>query len=194
MFSLETQRLQLHPFKDQDIKLINELHSDPEVTKLVGFPKPPSIQDNQDWLNKTLDAYEVDGLGQLAIYLKETGEFIGRGGLRVVEIEKYPKEDLTKWFWYRGSAPKNIEVMHSTEIGYTFSAQHWGKGYATEAVRALCQYAFTQNIDKTIVAVTFPENIASIRVLEKSGFAKTGEIDGLDFEFLSFELKKEEIA
>ena len=189
MFSLKTERLFLRPFKAEDIILLNELHDDPKVTKLVGWAEPPSAKDNHAWLDSTLKAYEVDGLGQLAIYLKETGGFIGRGGLRIVEVEKYPSEDLPKWYWYRGSAPANMEVTHCTEIGYTFAASHWGKGYATEAVKGLCQYAFEQDIDDSIVAVTFPENAASQRVLEKAGFVRSGEVFGLGRRLVSFTLK-----
>lgn len=181
MYSLVTERLILKPFTPKDINLIVRLHSDMDVVRYLGFKNLPTPQENQNWLDKTLKAYDVDGLGQLAVYLKKNGEFIGRCGTRIVEIETNPEDTIPEWFWYRGSAPKNIPVSHHVETGYAFAAAHWGNGYATEAVIAGCQYIFREGIDDSIVAATFPENLASERVLSKAGFNHTGRAKGMGF-------------
>ena len=61
------------------------------------------------------------------------------------------------------------------EIGYGFNASHWGQGYATEAVGALCRWTLETGFARAVTAETLEGNAASKRVLEKLGFAPTGE-------------------
>ena len=70
---------------------------------------------------------------------------------------------------------KGIADDGAVEIGYGLHPEHWGKGYATEAVRALCDWAAKQAGVTRIEAETDADNLASQRVLEKSGFLPTGE-------------------
>lgn len=190
MHRLETERLILEAFRPEDIHLIHNLHSDMEVVRYLGFKNLPTQEENQGWLDRTLKAYQIDGLGQLAVYLKPDREFIGRCGTRIVEIETEPGDSVPEWFWYRGSAPEDIAVSHHVEIGYAFAAAHWGKGYATEAVRACCRHIFENKIDDSVVAVTFPENIPSARVLSKAGFEQTGKATGMGFNLITHVLVK----
>ena len=60
------------------------------------------------------------------------------------------------------------------EIGYWLGARYWGKGYATEAVRALIDHAFTDLGHKALQSSVRVTNPASRRVLEKCGFQWTG--------------------
>ena len=60
------------------------------------------------------------------------------------------------------------------EVGYHLARAFWGRGYATEAARACLRYGFEQLKLERIVAVVRPENVASRRVLEKSGLSYTG--------------------
>jgi RimJ/RimL family protein N-acetyltransferase len=60
------------------------------------------------------------------------------------------------------------------ELGYWFGVEHWGKGYATEALHAVIDYAFTDLAHDTLQAGTRVTNPASRRVLEKCGFQWTG--------------------
>jgi [ribosomal protein S5]-alanine N-acetyltransferase len=66
-------------------------------------------------------------------------------------------------------------AQKTVEIGYGINASHWGQGLASEAVGALVQWAFSTNYAARVTAQTAVNNIASQRVLEKNGFAKTGE-------------------
>ncbi|RIK68895.1 MAG: N-acetyltransferase [Planctomycetota bacterium] len=58
------------------------------------------------------------------------------------------------------------------DLGYSIVASHQKRGYATEATRAMIDLAFAQDGVRTIVGETFDELVASIRVLEKCGFAR----------------------
>ncbi len=86
------------------------------------------------------------------IYLRETGAMIGDADFKGLPPDGYP------------------------EIGYGLESPYWGRGYATEAVGALCHWALEQPGVTAIEAETAPDNAASQRVLTKLGFAPTGVI------------------
>ena len=71
---------------------------------------------------------------------------------------------------------KGIDESGSVEIGYGIAEEHQGRGYATEAVTAAVSWALEQNAVSCVTAEVDKDNIASIRVLEKSGFELTGRI------------------
>src|SRR5690606_22865209 len=62
------------------------------------------------------------------------------------------------------------------EIGYWLGETMWGHGYATEAVRGLIDAAHSTGLYGLIAARSLEDNIASIKVLEKSGFKPTGKV------------------
>lgn len=64
----------------------------------------------------------------------------------------------------------------SAEIGYWLGRDHWGRGLATAALRAVTEHAFAQFELTRIFAVPFAENLASIRVLEKAGYVLEGQL------------------
>lgn len=66
------------------------------------------------------------------------------------------------------------DPLQSAIIGYSLSKNHNGKGYATEAVKLVLDYAFTILKLHRIEAGVMPHNLGSIRVLEKAGFEKEG--------------------
>ena len=63
---------------------------------------------------------------------------------------------------------------HPPELGYWLGVKHWGKGYATEAVRAVIDHAFTDLDCDAVQSAARVTNPASRRVLEKCGFQWTG--------------------
>lgn len=69
---------------------------------------------------------------------------------------------------------KGIDESGSAEIGYGIVENHQGYGYATEAVSAAASWALEQKSINRVTAEVDKDNIASIRVLEKSGFVPTG--------------------
>jgi RimJ/RimL family protein N-acetyltransferase len=143
---LETQRLVLRAPQLEDAKAIAALANDRRVAENTArIPHPYRMPDAESWIAGS--AAELDA--ETYLITLANGSVIGGCGFDVRE----------------GPAP---------EIGYWLGARHWGKGYATEAVRALIDHAFT-NLDHTAlqscVRVTNP---ASRRVLEKCGFQWTG--------------------
>jgi [ribosomal protein S5]-alanine N-acetyltransferase len=73
---------------------------------------------------------------------------------------------------------KNIDLVNKTAtLGYWIGEDYWGKGIATECVRLIIDYGFSKLELEEISAYVFPENEASIRVLEKNGMNKKEEVN-----------------
>lgn len=150
---LETKRLLLRQFTEEDTALFFELNSDPEVTRYTHDPVS-DLQHAEEILKTIiLPQYALYNLGRWAVHLKSAsvqGEFIGWCGLKY-----HPR-------------------LKETDLGFRFKKIFWGKGYATEAAAACINYGFKTLNLKTIVGRAEPENIASCRVLEKCGMTFTG--------------------
>ncbi len=146
---LETERLELRRFTEDDVDNLFGLDSDPEVMRFInhGKPTPREVVQN-DILPRFLSYYErFAGFGFWAVIEKSSGEFLG-------------------WFHFRspeGSPPDEIE------LGYRLRKAAWGKGYGTEGSRALIRKGFTELGVRRVVASTYQDNVASQRVMEKAG-------------------------
>ena len=146
---LETERLLLRQFTEDDVDNLLDLDSDPEVMRFInhGKPTPRDVVQN-DILPRFLSYYErFAGFGFWAAMEKSSGQFLG-------------------WFHFRsmeGSPPDEIE------LGYRLRKEAWGKGYGTEGSRALIRKGFTELGVRRVVASTYQDNLASQRVMEKAG-------------------------
>ncbi len=147
---LETERLILQQFTEEDANNLFELDSEPEVLRFVD-PQYPILQETvvQQTLPRILHIYEVSGgkFGFWAAIEKASGEFIG-------------------WFQFLPPSPDQRNVA---ELGYRLKRSAWGKGYATEGSKALLQKGFTQLGCLSVITTALIANKASIRVMEKAG-------------------------
>jgi RimJ/RimL family protein N-acetyltransferase len=146
---LETNRLVLRRFAEDDVDNLVELDGDPEVMRFItGGRTTPRDEIQNDVLPAFLAYYDCSpGYGFWAAVERSTGEFIGWFHLRPVD----------------GSAPGEVE------LGYRLRRSAWGKGYATEGSRALIRAGFSEFGAERIVASTVAVNVASRRVMEKAG-------------------------
>ena len=146
---LQTERLILRRFTEADADALYELDGDPEVMRFVtGGKSTPRDEIETEVLPAFLDYYErFAGFGFWAAIEKSTGEFLG-------------------WFHFR---PPPSGGSDEVELGYRLRRSAWGKGYATEGSRALIRKGFTEFGVERVVAETMAVNIASRRVMEKSG-------------------------
>jgi ribosomal-protein-alanine N-acetyltransferase len=151
MIILETARLYLRKFKDEDLEMLYPIFSDSETMQF--YPAPFSKDKTQDWIKQNIASYKSNGYGLWAVCLKENNEFIGDCGLVNQQINGEPE----------------------VEIGYHISKEHWSKGFASEAARACKEYGFNQLSLKRLISIIDPNNISSIRVAEKIGFTKEKE-------------------
>ena len=134
------------------------MNLDPEVSRYTG---DGGVVDRSEMERRiradVLGDYSKYGYGRLAVDWKATREFIGFTGF------KYMPE------------------LGKTDLGFRFKKEFWGKGIATESCMACFELAKNRlNLD-TIHAFVLPENNASVRVLEKTGFMLQREFqeDGL---------------
>lgn len=142
---LESERLYLREISEDDLHLLFDLHSDPDVMKFIRPPEV-SIEETHATLDRIFRTNKYEqGLGLWMCHEKNTGDFIG-------------------WF-----VLKNLDDTVDIEIGYRLLKKHWGKGFATEMSMELLKHGFEKiGLDK-IVGATRYDNIASQRVLEKIG-------------------------
>ena len=141
---LETGRLILRRFTDADFDQLTQLDSDPEVTRFItgGIPEFDAAM-----LNAWLSQYgRWPAYGTFAAVEKSGGRFLG-------------------WFHLRPEDGHDDEP----ELGYRLIRDAWGKGYATEASRALIEMAFTDLGASRVWAMALAIHAASRRVMEKAG-------------------------
>lgn len=155
---LETERLILRQFTQDDASNLFELNSDPEVVRFTPDANQPidyTIIQNQ-LLPKYIAYYEkYAGYGVWAAIEKSSQEFIGWFYFRPVVYASYFDSALAN--------PSDIE------LGYRLRKNAWGKGYATEGAKALIFKGFSELGTQRVVAVALAVNLASRRVMEKVG-------------------------
>jgi RimJ/RimL family protein N-acetyltransferase len=151
VIQIETARLLLEPLDASRLEQFVALLADPDVTRYWG-PDGPFPRDiaEQGFASSLLRIRE-HGFGRRWIVSKETG-----AGLGFTE---------TKYFGESCDEVSPDEV----EIGWMLERSAWGRGYATEAGRAIRDEAFDRLGLESIVAVHHPENPASGRIMEKLG-------------------------
>ena len=146
---LETERLILRQFTEDDVDNLVELDGDPEVMHFVtGGLATPRHEIEEDVLPAFLAYHErFAGYGFWAAIERSSGAFLG-------------------WFHLR---PATDAPSGEVELGYRLHKSAWGKGYATEGSRALIDEGFAEHGVERVVAYTMVVHAASRRVLEKAG-------------------------
>lgn len=150
-FKLETNRLILRRFTIEDADMMFEnWASDSVVTKYLTWPAHTDVSITKEILNMWINDYDNKKFYQWGIELKETNELIG--GISIVGID---------------------EGKESMEVGYCISKKYWNMGYTTEATKEVIRFCFEVVGAKKVTAKHDAENIASGRVMEKSGMIYT---------------------
>jgi RimJ/RimL family protein N-acetyltransferase len=159
---LETDRLTLRQFTEDDVDNLFELNSDPEVMRYLTGGRPTPRETLRDEIIPFhLGVYErLDRLGTWAAESAATGEFLG-------------------WFHLRPGPGADIT---NVDLGYRLRRSAWKKGYATEGSRALINMGFAGLGVEQVFGHTMTVNTASRRVMEKCGLrlVHTTAYDGPD--------------
>jgi RimJ/RimL family protein N-acetyltransferase len=143
---LETDRLILRKLSPEHSGFILALLNDPSWLRFIGDRGVRTLDDARKYiLDGPVESYERVGFGMYLTELKETGEPIGMCGL----VKRDALEDV--------------------DIGYAFLPRFRGRGFAFEAASAVMTYGRNVVGLRRLVAITDPDNEASIRVLEKLG-------------------------
>jgi [ribosomal protein S5]-alanine N-acetyltransferase len=148
----ETERLMLRDFVDEDWRAVWAYHGDARYLRFY----PHTVRTEAD-----VQAFVAMFLAQQratprtkfqqAVVLKDGDALIGNCGVRLVD-----------------------DGGHEAEMGYEIAPEHWGKGYATEAGRAMLEFGFLDLQVHRISAWCIADNLASVRVLERLGFRREG--------------------
>ncbi len=167
MNSIETDRLLLRKFKENDIEDFFEYAKMPEVGPNCGWHAITDREKAEIRLNYIIysDYY--------AIVLKESNKVIGSISIFDLDKRRY----------------SNIEVEDGAkELGFALSKDYWGNGYMKEAINGVLEYLFDTLKIPVLYAITTKGNINSEKLQEKSGLSVVGEmpeVKWLDGEIVS---------
>lgn len=147
-----TERISAERLQQEHIEFIHLMHQDERAMAYLGGIR--SREQTADYMEKNLSHWEKFGYGIWVLRENSAGNLIGRGGLRNAVLGD--KDDV--------------------EMAYGFLPGFWNKGLATEFAGAVVRIGLSEIGLSGMVSVTHPDNLASQRVLEKTGFVFEREI------------------
>ena len=150
---IESPRTSLVEVTVDDVKDIHLLHSFTEVDEFNTLGIPTDIHETETFIQNIIEQQNNKPQKSYAwkITLIDTNEFLGLAGLTL-----------------------SLDKFRRGEIYYKFMPKHWGKGYATEVAKLLIRTGFDHFYLHRVEAGVATDNIASIKVLEKSGMTREG--------------------
>lgn len=144
---INTERLILRKFEESDLHSFSLLAADPEVMRF-SLKGPLSPEKAKEYFERrVLSHYQTHGFGLLAVFLKDTQDFIGFVGLIV----------------------QNIDETEEIELAYRLLPKYWNQGFATEAATAVCEYAFQTMAVERLISLIDPKNHKSLQVANRVG-------------------------
>lgn len=148
---IETERLVLRPWRDEDLEPFAALCGDPKVMRY--FLKLLSLEETAALVIRLREKEEEQGFCFRPVERKADGAFIGMVGL------SHPV------------FPAPMPFTPCVEIGWRLVRNVWGQGYASEAARAWLRFGFETLLLDEIVAFTTVKNIPSQKVMERLGMS-----------------------
>lgn len=159
MIQLETDRLIMRMWREDDFEAYARICADPEVMRHLNKDGQPLTRP-EAWrqLAFLVGHWHLRGYGHWAVEERASGRLVGRIGFL------------------------NPEGWPDFEIGWTLGREYWGKGYAIEGARRALEYAFTELKREHVISLIRPGNQGSIKVAERLGEKLEGrtEKDGLE--------------
>ena len=148
-----SERLKLRPIESSDLSNIHRLHALPETDEFNTLGIPKDIEETKSIIEPWIAEHRLDEVNTytLAIENKRSEEFIGLFGLKL-----------------------GNKKFKRAEVWYKIHPDYWGKGYATESLKAVINFAFEKLNLHRIEAGCAVDNIGSIKVLEKAGMTREG--------------------
>ncbi len=149
--TIVTERLVLRLLMPEDAPAMYTIFSDPEVMRYGAGSPWTTMEQADEYLVKGAENLSSGAALRVGIALQATGALIGQAGL---------------WAF--------SEQNRRCDIGYSLAREHWGKGYASEALCALLGYGFDRLDLNRVEADIDPRNSASAKVLGRLGFQREG--------------------
>jgi RimJ/RimL family protein N-acetyltransferase len=151
---IETPRLLLRPWREEDLAPYADMNADPDVRRFMFPARPLSAQESAREIDVMVDQWRRLGFGHWAVELKETGALIGRTGAK-----RHADWDLD---------PEN------TEVGWLYARVAWGRGLATEGAIAAVRFLLEDVGRPEVISIARLDNLASHRVMRKAGLEWAG--------------------
>lgn len=156
---LETNRLILRPWCEDDAEELYKYASDPDIGLPAGWPPHTSVENSREIIRGVLSAPET-----YAVCLKETGKPVGSIG--------FHRADLA-------------DLDDEYELGYWIGKPFWGKGFIPEASREMLRYAFEDLHMNRVWCGYYDGNVKSKRVQEKLGFIYHHTTEGIEVKLIN---------
>jgi RimJ/RimL family protein N-acetyltransferase len=148
---IETERLILRLPRIEDAPGLLEAFADPEAMRFIGDGSTTDLVGSEQAVGRWLERWDAWGMAMFVLERKDDSRVLGRAG-------------FLRW------DPETWEIGGTeTELGWGLAGEHWGRGYATEAARALRDWAFDERGLTRLVSLIQHENLRSVRVAEKLG-------------------------
>ena len=147
---LHTERLDLVEIRQEHLEDIFKIFGDSRVTEYYNIVTLKEVEEAQKFVDHFRNRFAERAGVRWGIALKGQSNIIGTIGFN------------------------NFAKGHRANIGYDLQQQHWGRGYLTEALKAVAAFGFKELGINRIEAEVMPGNVASERVLDKVGFAFEG--------------------
>lgn len=148
---IETNQLMLRLFNEVDVPEVVKLCNNYNLYKsTLNLPYPYLTEHALIWMENHLSDFNHNKRFELAITDKITGKLYGAIAL------------------------SHHQTFNHGELAYWIGEEYWGNGYATEAAKALIEFAFSAKNYNKVFARSFDSNPASMRVIEKTGMKKEG--------------------
>ncbi len=163
-----TARLVYRPLEPQDADALHDVWGDPEVMRYLPSEPSSSVEETAERVERHASRFAESGYGLCAVAERESGRVVGVCGLFPVE-------------W----------VGPEVEVAYHFAREVWNRGYASEAAGAWVSTAFGQRGLDRVVALAFPANRASTRVMEKIGMRLEREVDKYGETLVQYSVERE---
>ena len=148
---IRTERLLIRKPQIEDAPGLLEAFADPEAMRYIGDGSTTDLAGAKEAVDRWLERWDAWGLGMFVVERAEDARVLGRAG-------------FLRW------DPETWEIGGSeTELGWGLAREHWGHGYATEAARALRDWALGERGLNRLISLIQHENLRSVRVAEKLG-------------------------
>jgi RimJ/RimL family protein N-acetyltransferase len=167
MITLETERLILRMFRDEDFEQHARICAEPEVMRFLGEGRPLERWEAWRSMAMILGHWQLRGFGPWAVVERASGRLMGRIG-----------------FFHPDGWP-------GFELGWVLGREFWGKGYASEGARRALDYAFTEMDRNHVISLIHPENTASIKVAERLGESVEGKTELFGHEVLIYGINRQ---
>ena len=163
----KSRRMYARYFREDDLENLHRLNSNIKVMEFIEAPhdREKSIA----YLKRIMDYYPTDpGYGAFSLHLRKNGEFVGMVML------------------------KKLDRTQEKEVGYRLLPNFWNRGFATEISRAALEYGFwDQELDR-IVAISRPDNMRSLNVIEKLAMRYKREANYYNVDVKFYALRRDE--